>query len=319
MKRFKEYVEYLEYNDIETLPVVSRIGCEEITSLVDLKFTDVSVQDLLATHMIVIQSSDKIKDTVVELDLYDTGIEVIKAFLTDFILKTQESEISTINLLLNITPLIVKLKELGDENRVSECCDNIANNLNFVDTHLVDELRIIDLLESSDFKPFVYELGEIIQSVYSKTYVNIFNVGDFEEEFKSNIDMYSLFIKELLVRTNLNGMQLNLGFSKAHEDMLKIFNVKTIAKSNLPVCNGFNYESKMNSMLDIDKENIVLYNVMTYRDLKTYFRDKALKLVEYNEDVDHLNDIALGECVKVALGLRESHGTGIYETVLKEF
>lgn len=319
MKRFNEYVEYLNYNDIETLPVVSRVGFEEVTSLVDLKLQNVNVQDLMATHMIAIQSSPKVKDTTIEVDLYDSGIEVIKAFLTDFILKTEGSEIDTINLMLNINPLIVKLKELGDEDKVEECCNNIANNLNFVDSNLIDELRVIDLLESPDFRPYVYSLGEVVQSVYDKTYVNVFSVEDFDEEFNSNPNMYSLFIKELLVRTNLNDMKLNLGFSKAHTDILKIFNVKAVSKSTLPVCNGFNYEPKMSSILDIDKENLILYNIITYSDLKNYFRDKALKVVEYDEDLEHVNDIAIGECMKVALSLRQSYGAGIYEAVLKEF
>ncbi|WP_394862393.1 hypothetical protein [Paraclostridium bifermentans] len=319
MRKFKEYIDYLEYNKIEELPVIARIGYDEVVSLAEDKVEGLKFNKLLATHMIAIQSNESIKETHIDLDLYDNGIEVIKAYLADFLLKSEDMDLDCINLLLNNTPLISKLKEIGDAKEVTECCALIANNLAFNDLGDLDEIRIVDLLESPDFKPVVYKLGGIIQDVYEKTYVNVFSIDSFKEEFNSNPNFYSLYIKEFIVRTNVNNIKLNMGVSRAHEKLLKLFNVKGVCTKTFPIPNGFDFNSDMHNLFDINKEVLTSLNIITYAGLNNYFSSKILgnkATLNYKTEV---MDILLGECLRISLSLRNFYSKDVYETILREF
>lgn len=316
MRRFKENLEYLGYNNIEGLPALANVGHNVIEELISGKI-DINFRNLVSEHMIAIQHSGSLDQDCISVNLYDAGVDVVKVFLTDFILKYGEMDLTSMLVFLYENQFMKRLSKFADAAEFEKHGSIIVNSISTLEMDILDEIKIMDLLESEEFKSSVYYLGSMVQDLYTKVYVTLNSVVDFKEEYNCNKDFYDFFIKEIVIYTTVD--VLNLAVSTCHPKMLKMFNVNGVYLDHVCTTNVLDFLEDYKDMFTIDKAILSETNLVTYEGLEDFLKDIVLD-VSVNSDHDKaLKNILLGDCLNTALGFRECYGKNIYEEVIKNF
>lgn len=316
MRRFKENLEYLGYNNIEGLPALANVGYHVVEGLVSER-TGIDFKSLVGEHMVGIQHCPNLEEDCISVNLYDAGVDAVKAFLTDFILKYGKMDVTAMEVFLFENRFIKRLAKFDESNELEKHCSILVNSISTLEMGILDELKIIDLLESEEFKSSVYYLGSIVQNLYNKVYVTLNNVEDFKEEYNCNRDFYDFYIKEVVLFTNVE--LFNLAVSTCHPKLLKMFNANGVYVDHVCTNNILDLIEDYKDIFTIDKTTLTEANVVTYEGLEDYLKDIVLEISVSSDHDKVLKNILLGDCLNIALGLRQSFGKEIYEEVLKNF